>query len=53
LAASQVRFDSADYFLWETVKDECYSNQPETIQELKQIEIKVAIDEICAQWKMY
>jgi len=25
-----------DYFLWGTVKDECYeSNQPETIQELK------------------
>ena len=26
-------------------KDECYANQPETIQELK-YEIKVAIDEI-------
>jgi len=36
-----------DYFLWGTVKDECYANQPETIQELKH-EIKVAIDEICA-----
>jgi len=33
-----------DYFLW-GVKDECYANQPETIQELKH-EIKVAIDEI-------
>ena len=36
-----------DYFLWGTVKDECYANQPETIQELKH-EIKVAIDEIRA-----
>jgi len=37
-----------DYFLWGTFKDECYANQPETIQELKH-EIKVAIvDEICA-----
>jgi len=36
-----------DYFLWRTVKDECYANQPETIQELKH-EIKVTIDEICA-----
>jgi len=44
LAASQLRFD---YFLWGIVKDECYANQPETIQELKH-EIKVAIDEICA-----
>jgi len=44
LAASQLRFDSADYFLWGTVKDECYANQSETIQELKH-EIKV-IDEI-------
>jgi len=26
---------SLDYFLWGTVKDECYANQPETIQELK------------------
>ncbi len=34
-------------FLWGTVKDECYANQPETIQELKH-EIKVAIDEIRA-----
>jgi len=33
-----------DYFLWGTVKDECYA-KPETIQELKH-EIKVAIDEI-------
>jgi len=24
-----------DYFLWGTIKDECYANQPETIQELK------------------
>ena len=24
-----------DYFLWGTVKDECYANQPETIQDLK------------------
>jgi len=30
-----------------TVKDECYANQLETIQELK-YEIKVAIDEIRA-----
>jgi len=30
-----------------SVKDECYANQPETIQELKH-EIKVAIDEIRA-----
>jgi len=29
------------------VKDECYANQPETIQELKH-EIKVVIDEIRA-----
>ena len=29
-----------DYFLWGIVKDECYANQPETIQELK-YEIKV------------
>jgi len=36
-----------NYFLWGTVKDECYANQPETIQELKH-EIKVAIDEIRA-----
>ena len=36
-----------DYFLWRTVKDKCYANQPETIQELKH-EIKVAIDEIRA-----
>jgi len=36
-----------DYFLWGIVKDECYANQPETIQELK-YEIKVAIDEIRA-----
>jgi len=36
-----------DYFLWGTVKDECYANQPETIQELKH-EIKAPI-----QWKMY
>jgi len=36
-----------DYFLWGTVKDECYANQPETIQELKH-KIKVAIDEIRA-----
>jgi len=36
-----------DYFLWGAVKDECYANQPETIQELKH-EIKVAIDEIRA-----
>ena len=41
-----------DYFLWETVKDKCYANQPETIKELKH-EIKIAIDEIRAQWKMY
>jgi len=34
-----------DYFLWGAVKDECYANQAETIQELKH-EIKVAIDEI-------
>jgi len=33
-----------DYFLWITIKDEYYANQPETIQELKH-EIKVAIDE--------
>jgi len=32
---------------WGTVKDECYANQPETIQELKH-EIKVTIDEIRA-----
>ena len=44
MAASQLRFD---YFLWGIVKDECYANQPETIQELKH-EIKVAIDEIRA-----
>jgi len=36
-----------DYFLWGAVKDKCYANQPETIQELKH-EIKVAIDEIRA-----
>ncbi|EFN65938.1 hypothetical protein EAG_08130, partial [Camponotus floridanus] len=36
-----------DYFLWGTVKDKCYANQPETIQELKH-EIKIAIDEIRA-----
>jgi len=36
-----------DYFLWGIIKDECYANQPETIQELKH-EIKVAIDEIRA-----
>jgi len=36
-----------DYFLWGTVKDEYYANQPETIQELKH-EIKVVIDEIRA-----
>ncbi|XP_012059065.1 PREDICTED: uncharacterized protein LOC105622255 [Atta cephalotes] len=36
-----------DYFLWGTVKDECYANQSETIQKLKH-EIKVAIDEIRA-----
>jgi len=47
LAASQLRFDSAEYFLWGTVKDECYANQSETIQELKH-EIKVAINEIRA-----
>jgi len=35
-----------DYFLWGIVKDECYANQPKTIQELK-YEIK-AIDEIRA-----
>jgi len=34
-----------NYFLWGTIKNECYANQPETIQELKH-EIKVAIDEI-------
>jgi len=47
LAASQLRFDSAGLFLWGTVKDECYTNQPETIQELKH-KIKVVIDEIRA-----
>jgi len=36
-----------DYFLWGTIKDECYANQSETIEELKH-EIKVAIDEIRA-----
>ena len=47
MAVSQLRFDSAGLFLWGTVKDEYYTNQPETIQELKH-EIKVAIDEIRA-----
>ena len=40
--------DSAGlFFMGRTVKDECYANQLETIQELK-YEIKVAIDEIRA-----
>ena len=48
MAASQLQFDSAGlFFMGRTVKDECYANQLETIQELK-YEIKVAIDEIRA-----
>uniref|UniRef100_A0A0K2V0N3 Putative LOC100569746 [Acyrthosiphon pisum] n=1 Tax=Lepeophtheirus salmonis TaxID=72036 RepID=A0A0K2V0N3_LEPSM len=31
-----------DYFLWETVKDKCYANHPETIDDLKH-EIGVVI----------
>ena len=34
-----------DYFLWETVKDKCYANHPETIEALKH-EIEVAIHRI-------
>lgn len=34
-----------DYFLWGAVKDKCYANHPETIQDLKH-EIQVAIDDI-------
>ena len=31
-----------DYFLWEAVKDKCYANHPETIQDLK-YEIQAAV----------
>jgi len=31
-----------DYFLWRAVKDKCYANHPETIDDLKH-EIEVAI----------
>ena len=37
-----------DFFLWETLKDKCYANHPETIDALKR-EIEVAIHAIGAQ----
>jgi len=37
-----------DYFLWGAVKDKCYANHPETIDDLKH-EIEVAIDDIRAE----
>ena len=37
-----------DYFLWRSVKDKCYANQPETVEDLKH-EIEVAIHGIEAQ----
>ena len=34
-----------DYYSWDTVKDKCYANKPETIAALKD-NIREAIDEI-------
>ena len=45
LATTKLRFDTVNYYLWGTFKDNCYADKPETINALKE-NIREAIGEI-------